>query len=219
MLNRANAEPAPIPSRRPSLPAPMLARVGDPLVLPDGRVVQDQKARAARLSADLGHLNPADYRPQKRRSMKDLPSQVGVVTGAAAVLIYTLYGLSDRDIIHVLKITMPELEQLRQHSIYSEFFTVVQQEFINANSDMLQSRIAAYGNVAVERVGDIITSSPDDRVALRASQDFLDRTGAGVKQAAERRADSGKGSQFRVVVTDGDRDPISVSVEVNQNGD
>src|SRR5690348_11660115 len=155
-----------------------LARPGDPLVLPDGRVLKDPKARAAETRALVPAFAASDYKASRQRSIKDLPGSPGVMNAVAAVMVYTILGISDREISDILRITPDQVREVKKHTAYSDTFEVVKAEFINENSELLQSRIAAYSHAALDTVANLMAEGEMDAIKLRAAQDILDRGGA-----------------------------------------
>lgn len=234
---RKQAQPTvvtePVPTAEQA-PAPMLARHGDPLVLPDGQIIDPEtdldepnpseteaeiEARSA-LSAGnnaaralLQQVNPADFRPTTRRSMRELPAPTGVMNAVSVVFVGTLLGLGDRELAENLRITIEQLQEIRQHTAYNEVFETILTELLNTNSDLIQSRLAAYSHNALTQIHQISSIGKQETNRLRASQDILDRAGHRPKDSNAR---NNPGSNtLRIVYTD-DQKQTRVEVNVNQ---
>lgn len=198
--------------RTPRPPSTSLARPGDPLVLGNGKLVNDPKSRKDENYDIKDHLKPETFRPQKRRGVKELPSTINMMNGIAAVFMYTLYGLTDREIADALHITPDDVLEVRKHPAYTESFEVIYQEFLSANSDLLTSRIAAASHSAFGQVVALSQGAENELVQLKASTDILDRSGARPQDTASRKA-VGQ-NDLRIVIIDNER---SVEVDVAFN--
>lgn len=198
-----------------------LARPGDPLVTKHGLLVEADLPRSAQtfdnLPAPIGEpprsnvsINPTVFRSTKRRNIKDLPAPTNIINGCAAVFMYTILGVGDREIADTLGITTMQLEELRQHSAYIECFQTIVDELISSNSDAIQARIASYATKAVDNIFNIAETSEEDSLKLRANQDIADRAGVGAKQLAERKIATQ--STLRIMVIDEEK---SVSVNLD----
>lgn len=161
-----------------------LARPGDPLVKADGKVVPDRK----RAPVDTSRVvDPISFRPMKKRTMRELPGGVGQINGAAAVFTYTMLGVSDREICDALKIDMEQLATIKTHPVYSDIFETVHNEFINTNSEIIQSRIAAMAHDALDSISNIAVHGKQEKNVLLASQDLLERGGISVKNFEQKK--------------------------------
>lgn len=197
-------------------PGTGLARPGDPLITSKGEqiepvnkpVVQPQSS-----AVDAGTINPAEYRPKKKRNVKELPGEARVITAVGAVFMYTMLGVGDREIADVLGMSVDQLKKLREHSVYGECFQIVHSDFISSSSDLLSSRIAAYSHTALRTVGQLAESAKKEEVRFRASADLLDRAGVRPKDQAERAImDS---NDLRIIVVDGTQKEDDLTVEVD----
>ena len=147
--------------------------------------------------------------------MRDLPGPLHVMNAVAAVFTYTLMGLSDREMAEILNCTAIDIEATRAHPAYGEVFESIMGVFINTNSELLGSRIAAYSHDALTNVADLMASQ-DDGISLRASQDLLDRGGARPQDMSAKKA--ALGNELRIVVSKGGGDN-GINVNINVNGD
>ena len=174
-----------------------LARVGDPLILPDGRIIQPIPAGGV-VEKPID-VKPQAYKPTTRRNVGDLPDTPGVLNAVACVLMYTILGVADREISDAMKITPAQVKELRKKPAYSECFGMVQDEFINVNSDLMAARIAAYGNESVTQMAKLAFRAKYESTQFKATQDLLDRGGFTKKEQSK----GSMGDALRIVVTNG----------------
>lgn len=194
-----------------------LARVGDPLVTDKGvKVHPEGYVNGKPLPKEKPSLvlDANTFRPLKKRNLKELPAEVGTINGVAAVFMYTMLGVGDREIADALGIDVRRVEDVRGHSAYKECFDTVVDTFINKNSDLLAARIAAYSHSALDVVGHLAMHSVKEEVQLRASTDLLDRAGVKAKDNAERNSMNSR-SELRIIVVDAKKD-TSVEIDLSQ---
>ena len=200
---RKSNSPQPLPPTRPALPRP-----GDPLVLPNGRVINPDSLE------DLGLVDPTaldvapkDFKPIATKNLADLAAEPKMIVACGAVLSLTMLGISDREIMDTLRFSEEQLHLTRNHEVYTEFFNAFYKELINANSASLQARIAAYAHGALTNVVKIAATAKRDDVRLTANRDILDRAGTRVADRMEQ--DKGKTTSLKISILKGD------TVEVN----
>lgn len=191
-------------NKKKSLARP-LAKVGDPYVTSDGRIIAPfQEAKA-----EPGKVSTTKFKPQRKRALRDLPVQPAIMNGIACVFMYTILGVSDREIAEAMKVTVTDVGNVRKSPAYAECFDNVVNEFINVNSELMHARIAAYGQNALSSVADIAFNGKREANKLRASVDLLDRGGFTKKDNTGRGVGN---NELRIVVTDGD---ANVTVSLN----
>lgn len=184
--------------RRAPLPRP-----GDPLVTKDGTVIQPDSLE------DIGiddprpqDVKPKDFKAQRRQDMGNLAADAHVMNACAAVLGYTLLGISDREIQIALKIRADQLEKIREHEGYAQIYSAAMDELINVNSSSLQARIAGMAHGALTQVFHLAKAAKKEETKLSANKDILDRAGTKVADQAAR--DQGKPVGLRVTVVKGE---------------
>jgi hypothetical protein len=212
MAKKAKGSPiTPDKSLVAGLPLP-----GDPLILPDGRkILPDELPGSARVETDavLGSsMDHRTFRPVKKRTIHELPAPKLMLNAISCVLMYTILGLSDREICELLEIKAGELNKVRNHAGYAECFDTITEEFINANSKLIHARLAAYSNEALTTVANIATGKepkvkPDTK--LRAADSILDRAGIGNRSDRDGISVS---SRLQIVISDGEKD-VTVSTK------
>lgn len=191
---------------------PLLAKPGDPLVtsdgtalMPHGNPVSDEPV--------LTKMTARTFKATKRRAIRDLPAPVPVLNGVGAVFLYSIFGVGDREICDALKITMSQLYEVKNHPAYSEFFDTVLSEFINTNSGLLQARLAAYADGAINTLGTLAKDGKTEGTRLKASDSVLDRVG--VTSKAQQEKTNTMGNELRIVIVDGNHR----GVELQLNGE
>lgn len=183
-----------------------LAKWGDPYVTPTGAIIQPDNINGGVDEAPV--LNVVEYKPQKKRSAKELPAPPLTINAIACVFMYTMLGLGDREIADTLKITVEKLELIKKHSAYAECFEIVTGEFITINSEMIHARIAAYGHDALSSVADIALKGKDEKNRLRGSMFLMGAGGFGAKDQQKSVAQN----DLRIVIINKEHD---VRVEVD----
>jgi len=192
-----------------------LARVGDPLVTTEGKTIDPEgyaKGRPLPKESPALVLDAANFRPLKKRSLKEMPGEVGMINAIAAVFMYTMLGIGDREIADALGIPGNQVDDVRKHPAYKECFDMIVGEFINKNSDLLAARIAAYSHSALDVVGAISMNGKKEETRLKASTDLLDRAGVRAKDIADK--GSTNKSELRIIVVDNSKDKnINLSLD------
>lgn len=192
-----------------------LARVGDPYVSATGKIykpVDSNQSREKNPIVELPPIDPKTFRVRRKRTLKDLPAPINVMHGVAAVFMYTILGLGDREIANALKCGAEDIKGLRDHPAYTELFESVSKTFIDFNSDLIHARIAAMGHAALTSVADIAVNGQKEADKLRASQDLLNRGG---HVAEHMKQMQGGMTALRILVVDGTK---SLGIELNGKG-
>jgi hypothetical protein len=206
--SKATARAAPRPpahSARAVVAKSKLAAYGDPYVTDQGKVIPPEQLFEK--PVDMPKASKT-YRPLRKRSLQELPANPNVMKGIALVFGFTVLGLSDREIAEVCKITPQEVRQIRSHSAYGETFEIISTEFVNAKSQRLVSKIAAYADEALEKVYDIAQNGQKESNQLRASIDILDRAGVRPKDTAE--MGKAQHNELRITIVKGDDTEVAV---------
>ena len=179
-VKRPAASPTPTP-------LPVLARVGDPFVAPDGSLVAPEYPEDyfPRIQQDT-KLDPIKYRAKRRRNIQDLPAPTNIMNACGAVMLYTMFGVGDREIASALKCTVVEIEEVRAHPAYGEYLDLIGSEIVSVESDNITHRLAAYAHGALDTVAHVSRNGKMENNRLRASIDILDRGGFAPKAVAEK---------------------------------
>jgi hypothetical protein len=186
-----------------------LAKVGDPYITPKGDRIFPTDATGKVIEQAIPPLEPKSFKVRKRRTLRDLPAPIPVMHGVAAVFMYTILGIGDREVAGCLKCSVEDVKGLREHPAYNELFEAVSRAFIDSNSDLIHARIAAMGHAALTSVAQIAINGQKEGDKLKASQDLLNRGGHVAEHMKQ--ANSGM-TALRILVVDGSK---SLGVEVN----
>ena len=176
--------PAPEPTKAL---APALARVGDPWVAHDGTIVMPEYPEDyfPRVKADT-KIDPVAFRGKRRRNVTELPAPPNVLNVVGAIMLYTMYGVGDREIATALKCSVMDVEEIRAHAAYAEYLELMGGEIISAESDSLTHRLAAYAHGALDTIAHVSRHGKAEGNRLRASIDIMDRGGFAPKAVAEK---------------------------------
>ena len=192
------------------VPKQALARVGDPYVTDKGERLRPLVGNGKDTKQyELPPVDPKSFRVRRKRTLKDMPAPISVMHGIAAVFMYTVLGIGDREISLCLKCDAEDVKALRNHPGYTELFEGVSKAFIDANSDLIHARIAAYGHAALNSIADIAVNGQKEADKLKASQDIMNRGGHISEQMMKQNAGM---SALRILVVDGTK---ALGVEVN----
>lgn len=201
-------------SRTSAIPkSKALAKPGDPLITSTGAIVEpdeDVKDEVNPAPSSSTKLSPATFKASQRRALAELPGESKILNAVAVIFLYTALGVSDREIIEATKLSTVELKQVRNHIAYTTCFDLIINEFINANSELLVSRIAAYSHMALDNVANLARKAKGEKVKLDASTDLLDRAGVRPKDN-ENRTILNK-NELRIVIDGG---TAGVALELN----
>jgi hypothetical protein len=178
---------------------------GDPYVMADGKIIQPEVLFENQTKTHV--KSSSEYRPQRKRSIPDLPASSKVMKGIALVFTFTILGVPDRDIAEMLGITPSEVRQVRTHPGYGETFEIIASEFVSAKSKRLVSRIAAYADGALDNVYNIAMHGTKENNVLKASIDILDRAGVRPKDLAENK---GLQNELRITIVKNDDTEVAV---------
>ena len=198
------------PKVKPEAKSRELARPGDPYVGPDQTPIPPEPLSRTPVPDVNATIDPETFKPMSRRTMKDMSAAPMQLNAIACIFMYTMVGISDREIASTLNISISEVKQVRAIPAYAECFNMVVGEFINANSDHIQSRIAAYGHGALSQVAHTAFYAQKESLKYRASETLLAMGGHAKNNKNGDRSDAM--NELRIVVMENDG---SVNVNVN----
>ena len=193
--------------------ATLLAKPGDPLVTSDGQIIEPEVDINKPNEHQLRPLNgppPALFRAQSRRTAGDISANGKVFNAVAVIFAYTLFGLSDTEIMDLNDVTPEQLDKIREHKAYDELFNSVLREFVNTNAEILRSRVAAYAHLAMDKVGHLSQHAKQEALQLSASRDILSRAGVGPDDQSE----ADQMNEFRITVVSPDKE-IRVEIDAS----
>lgn len=176
------------------LPAP-----NEPLRLADGTVVVPSVSSSfARV--EIPSVTAASrIVASTRRKLAELPAVPKQMSTYSTILVYTASGLSDDEISVATKLTREQIEHIRAQPAYAELESFIV-EAVRSEAANEVKAILVKGEVrAATKVIELVDSE-DDKVALAASKDLLDRGGHKAAEKIDIRADMMQ--TFRIEVVD-----------------
>ena len=194
-----------------------LAKVGDPLVAPNGDVLveedDDELIQPSSLLPPVTAVPFSDYRPITRRVLSELRAPPDMLNVTIVVLSYTLLGISDTEISDVTKLSGDQILHVRSSRIYADLFENIMRELINANSEYIECRISAYSGMALGNIAEIAARTRNTGYRLAASKDLLDRAGHRPQDNASRQ-NSGMNELHIVITEPNDADNIKLDLTI-----
>ena len=181
-----------------------LAKPGDPLVLGNGKVI-NEVTDERQVDSD-NPLSGKTFKPRKRRNVKELPAPFAIMKGIVCVLGFTVLGMGEREIAEALGVTVDDVRGIKKHSAYGETFELILDEFVSTDSTLLVSRLAAYGHTALTTVAKMAKEAKQESTQLKASIDLLNRGGITKEQALAQK--NGGMNDLRIIMIDGNVENI-----------
>jgi hypothetical protein len=137
------------------------------------------------------------------------------MNAVGAVMMYTFFGVGDREIAQALKCTVEDVTEVRANAAYSEFLELIGTEIISAESENVTHRIAAYAHGALDTIAHVSRNGKVETNRLRASIDIMDRGGFNPKMVAEKQISLK--NVLRIQVLDDYGQGKTVNVEINSD--
>lgn len=198
-----------------------LASPGSPYVSKSGEITLADGTNDAIGKGDVtvGAPIARTHTPKRRRSFKELPTDPKTQTAVIVVLIYSLLGLTENEIAHVINVDPSDVHQLKHHPAYQETFELLFFELIAANSNSLQAKIASMAPVALESLLEVMKDGKQEVARVRAADSVLDRSGLRAEELFEQKNDTGFDS-LKIIISDADdhKSNVEVNIERNNNG-
>lgn len=189
---------------------PVLARPGDPYVMADGKMFQEE-FRDIKADYSVPTVEPSRFKSTVQRALSELPAPPDMIRAVSCVFMFTVLGVQDREICQALGIDKAKLKVIRTHLAYKECFDLVMREFININSDLLEARLAGYAHNALTSVAQVAFQGKEEKTRLKAADSLLDRGDVGIRKNAGK--SNVNGNSLRIVFY---KDEAKVDVEIPQ---
>jgi hypothetical protein len=189
-----------------------LPDANEPLLLADGTVIVPSVASTFTRTAIPSNSQAQRLVSNTHRKLVELPALPKQINSYAAILVYTASGLSDAEISVATKFTIAQITLLRSQPAYAQLEqfiieTVKQEAAGEVKSILLNGEVKAATKV-VELIDSI-----DDKVALAASKDLLDRGGHKAAEKLDIRADMM--NTFRIEVVDKRNAVPTIDMEID----
>ena len=137
-----------------------------------GQVIREKKERTT--SPSFSSAPTANEMITTRLS--DLPASPRQMNGVAALIVYRLLGMPESDIAEALGTDIEKIKAIADSSLFTDLYSKVSNQVMDLNSESIRVRFAAMSRDALNKVYEIMSDS-DDKNALKAAQDILDRAG------------------------------------------
>jgi len=138
-----------------------------------GEIIREKKEPA---TPSFMHSNAPKANEMITTRLSDLPVSPKQMNGIAAMIVYRLLGMPDTDIAEALGTDVEKVKTIGLAPIFSDLYTKVSNQVMDLNSESIRVRFAAMSQDALNKVYEIMSDS-DDKNALKAAQDILDRAG------------------------------------------
>jgi hypothetical protein len=109
-----------------------------------------------------------------RRYIDDLPTTPPQSRAVAIVAAYSLFGLHEIDISRILNTSISDVQAIIASDPYDKFMDAMLQNIREHDRDAVRKQLNKAAKNAVKKVVELV-ESPDEKVALSASKDVLDR--------------------------------------------
>lgn len=170
-----------------------------PLKLPDGTAIAPSVASTFTHVAIPSNTQAQRLVSNTNRKLAELPALPKQLNSYAAILVYTASGLSDDEISVATKFTREQIALLRSQPAYMQLESFIIDAVKQEAAAEVKSILASGEIKAATRVIELVDSE-DDKVALAASKDLLDRGGHKAAEKIDIRADML--NTFRIEVVD-----------------
>lgn len=123
-----------------------------------------------------------------KRKLLDMPAIPQQLNAYAVLLVYTASGLSDAEIGVAMSITSSQIARLRAHDAYKQLEAFMIEAVREQSKDDVTAILAGAEVTAATKIKDLV-SSDDEKMALAAAKDVLDRRGHTPKQQIDIRGE------------------------------
>jgi hypothetical protein len=111
-----------------------------------------------------------------RRVASDLPAPPQQMNAISLVVMYTLYGLDDKNIALVTSLSDKQIGNIKMTDAYDTMYKQVTKSITDADTDDVRNLIQAGARTAAYKIKDAL-GSENEVLAFKAAQDILDRSG------------------------------------------
>lgn len=170
-----------------------------PFVAPDGTVLNPTVPQMYKRVEVPSHSEAQRLISSTRRKLADLPATAKQLNAYSAVLVYTASGFTDAEISTATGLEVAQIHALREHDAYRMLEAFVTKTAREEAAGAVKA-ILVKGEVnAAEKIVELVNSE-DEKIALAASKDLLDRGGHKPRDEVDVRVDMM--STFRIEVVD-----------------
>lgn len=174
-----------------------LPSFNDPLLLGDGEQIKPTSAQTFARVEIPSNTSAQRLVSNVNRKLVDLPGLPEQLNTYSVILIYTISGLSDSEISIATGIKPQQVKRIREQSAYQQLESFVIDAVREQTKNDVVGLLAQKEVRAAERVSELVDSI-DEKVALSAAKDILDRRGHVPKQ----QIDVSMGAVFKIEYVD-----------------
>lgn len=110
------------------------------------------------------------------KRIADLPALPDKLNGISVILTYTLFGLAVEEIAIATGLTIEQINVIREHDSYKTLLEIVHKNVTEYDADVVRKTLQQHTQAAATNIVNMMREM-DPKVALKASQDILDRSG------------------------------------------
>jgi hypothetical protein len=183
----------------------MLANADEPLVLADGTKIDPKTGSVIREKRSFVEV-PSNTQAQRqvaatRRRLADLPAPPKTMNAVSVVVSYTLFGLSDTDMAIATGMTVEQIERIKELDAFKSMLDTVSNNIVSNDVDDVRTMFKVQAKHAATKLVEL-ADSENEVVALKASQDILDRAGHRPADVVEHRHAMDGGLTIKVIKQD-----------------
>lgn len=178
----------------------------DNIKLADGTLIDVESGKRT-VSTEINRAFSDETKPRsareefttgKRRFLDDLPLPALQSRPVAIVVSYILFGLTPSDIARILNITVDDIIRIVESTDYASFLDSVLQNVREHDTNTVRKKLNRAAEKATDRITELVDSG-DEKVALIAAKDVLDRTGNRPVDVTEHRHSVDGGLTIRII--------------------
>lgn len=193
------------------------------LTLADGTQINMRTGRPARQNgvpsgyvAVPSHSEAVQELVRVRKRIADLPDVPERMNIVAVIAAYYMFGLSDLEISVALNCTQGQVENIKMTDAFSRLVEAMTENLVESQQDDVRSLLARGARKAATGIIDMMDSD-DDKVAVVAMRDVLDRAGHRAVDVVEHRHRVEGGLTIEYVKrSDGDDRPPALDLDPTQ---
>lgn len=158
-----------------------LASPTQPLVLADGTKIDPSTGEVIKDLPPIVEV-PSNTETQRelaytRRTLRDLPEVPAKMNVVSVVLSYELFGLQPQDIAIATGLPVAQIKAIQKTDVYESYKQDILRRFEETEAATVRELFAKKAMAAANKVVSIMETTENDGLAMKASQDVLDRAG------------------------------------------
>ena len=195
----------------------------EPLVLADGTSIDPTTGESIEKDDDIievpTHSEAQNIVTTARRRLADIPTPPKRMNTIGVICFYELMGIMPFEIAYALNMTETQVKNIQSNAEYTQMRSDIVKGILQAESTDLQDQFVKASRKAFDRVYRIATKSGDEKHALAASRDILDRGGFRPADVIDHRHSMAGGLQIEYVNKDVSSAFPTIDITPNDDGD